>query len=145
MGRTAIDQARVYEWMNWLSGTLHGQGFGAVFRPQRFSDQAEAHPGVRATGVQSVGEGFSFIEGRLTGPYAVGNGFTAVDPFLLVFYRWGSGIGFDMSQSYPRYTRLVQDLVKRESVASALGAEGLEGHALKQELPPPLSNAAAVR
>jgi glutathione S-transferase len=28
MGRTALDRVRVYEWMTWLSGTLHGQGFG---------------------------------------------------------------------------------------------------------------------
>ena len=27
MGDTPLDTARVYEWMNWLSGTLHGQGF----------------------------------------------------------------------------------------------------------------------
>lgn len=25
MGRTSLGHARVYEWMNWLSGTLHGQ------------------------------------------------------------------------------------------------------------------------
>ncbi|HWK66777.1 MAG TPA: hypothetical protein VNS34_17770 [Rhizobiaceae bacterium] len=28
MGRTDLDMVRVYEWMNWLSGTVHGQGFG---------------------------------------------------------------------------------------------------------------------
>lgn len=26
MGGTRVDRARVYEWMAWLSGTLHGRG-----------------------------------------------------------------------------------------------------------------------
>jgi len=66
MGRTALEQARVYEWMNWLSGTLHGQGFGG-----------------------------------------------------------GNAVGFDMTQTYPSYTRFAREIVKRESVVAALAAEGL--------------------
>ena len=125
MGRTALEQARVYEWMNWLSGTLHGQGFGGVFRPQRFSDQPEMFDSIKAKGRQSVADGFAVIEGRLTGLHAVGDGFTAVDPYLLVFYRWGNAVGFDMTQTYPSYTRFAREIVKRESVVAALAAEGL--------------------
>jgi glutathione S-transferase len=29
MGKGQLETVRVYEWMNWLSGTLHGQAFGA--------------------------------------------------------------------------------------------------------------------
>lgn len=47
MGRTALDRARVYEWMNWLSGTLHGQGFGALWRPQRFSDEPDVFDSIK--------------------------------------------------------------------------------------------------
>src|SRR5687767_6853213 len=37
MGASRLDSARVYEWMNWLSGTVHAQGFGAIWRPHRFT------------------------------------------------------------------------------------------------------------
>jgi len=135
MGRTALDRARVYEWMNWLSGTLHAQGFGALWRPQRFSDDPEAFEGIRAKARQTISECFEVIESRLSGPYSTGDGFTAADPFLLVFYRWGNGIGIDMLNTCPGYTAFAQRLVKRHSVAATLAAEGLSGRALADQVP----------
>lgn len=136
MGKTALDRVRVHEWMNWLSGTLHGQGFGGLWRPQRFSDDPEAFESVAAKGRTTISECLGVIESRLAGPYSTGGGFTAVDPFLLVFYRWGNGIGIDMSGAYPSYTRFARTLVERDSVVAALAAEGLSGRALADQVPP---------
>lgn len=135
MGGTTLDRVRVHEWMNWLSGTLHGQGFAGLWRPQRFSDDPEAFESVMAKGRTTISECFGIIESRLAGPYSTGDGFTAVDPFLLVFYRWGNGIGIDMSKAYPSYTRFARTLVERDSVVTALAAEGLSGRALADQPP----------
>jgi len=135
MGRTALDRARVHEWMNWLSGTLHGQGFGALWRPQRFSDDPEVFESISAKARKTISECFEVIESRLPGPYSAGDGFTAVDPYLLVFYRWGNGIGIDMPKTYPSYTSFAQRLVQRDSVAAALAAEGISGRALADQVP----------
>ncbi len=136
MGRTALDRVRVYEWMNWLSGTLHGQGFGGLWRPQRFSDDPEAFESIKARARKTISECFDVIERRISGPYSTGNGFTAVDPFLLVFYRWGNGIGIDMPNTCPSYTTLAQRLVQRDSVAAALAAEGIDARSLSDQVPP---------
>lgn len=135
MGRTALDRVRVHEWMSWLSGTLHGQGFGALWRPQRFSDKPEAFESIAAKGRRMISECFGFIEGRLSGPCSTGDGFTAVDPYLLVFHRWGNGIGIDMPSTCPRYTAFAQGLVQRASVAAALAAEGIGDRALADQVP----------
>ena len=135
MGRTALDRARVYEWMNWLSGTLHAQGFGALWRPQRFSDDPETFEGVKAKARKTISECFEIIESKVSGPYSTGDGFTAVDPFLLVFYRWGNGIGIDMPSTCPSYTIFAQKLVQRASVAAALAAEGISGRPLADQVP----------
>ncbi len=135
MGRTALDHARVYEWMNWLSGVLHGQGFGALWRPQRFSDDPEAFESIKAKARKTISECLDLVEGRLAGPYSTGDGFTAVDPFLLVFYRWGNGIGIDMPEAYPSYTAFAQGLVQRDSVAATLAAEGISDRALADQVP----------
>jgi len=135
MGRTALDRVRVYEWMNWLSGTLHGQGFAGLWRPQRFSDDPAAFESIKAKGRTTISECFDVIETRLSGPYSTGDGFTAVDPFLLVFYRWGNGIGIDMPKTCPSYTSFAQRLVQRDSVAAALAAEGISDHALRDQVP----------
>jgi len=68
MGKTALDRVRVYEWMNWLSGTLHGQGFAGLWRPERFSDDPAAFDSIRARGRRTILECFQLIESRVAPP-----------------------------------------------------------------------------
>ncbi|KAI9644058.1 hypothetical protein NHQ30_007410 [Ciborinia camelliae] len=123
LGQTTMDTIRVYEWMNWLSGTLHGHAFGGLLRPGRMSDDERALEGIEKKGLRNVQNCFDMIERRLNGIYAVGNAFTAVDSYLFVFYRWGEGSGLDMKKAYPRYTVLVEKLVNRPSVKKVLELE----------------------
>lgn len=135
MGRTTLDRARVYEWMSWLSGTLHGQGFGMLWRPQRFSDDPSVFESIEAKGRATVAQCFEVIESKLSGQVSTGDGFTAVDPFLLVFYRWGNSIGIDMRTTYPSYARFAQRIVQRTSVAAALAAEGIGAQPIRDWMP----------
>lgn len=133
MGRTLQDRARVYEWMAWLSGTLHGQGFGALWRPERFSDDPNVLESISAKGRRTISDCFDAIEGKLSGPYSTGDAFTAADPYLLVFYRWANGIGFDLPATHPNYASFARTLVQRASVAAAMTAEGIAGQALNDD------------
>lgn len=125
MGKSLLDQARAYEWMNWLSGTVHAQGFGCLWRPQRFSDDQGAHESIVAKGRKTVADYLATIDAKLIAPHAVGEGFTAVDAFLLVFYRWGNIIGIDMRTAYPNYARFAEGLGLSASVMKTLQAEGI--------------------
>lgn len=71
MGQTPLERARVYEWMNWLSGTVHTLGFGGLWRASRFSDDEGALDGIRAKGKQAIADSFAVIEGKLTTLHAV--------------------------------------------------------------------------
>ncbi len=124
MGKTSIEQVRVMEWMCWLSGELHGQGFGGLLRPERFIDDANLFEAVQAKARTRIIDCFKTIESRLSGPFAVGNGLTAIDPYLLVFYRWGSRNGFDMSEQYPEFTAYIQGIVTYPAIASAMQEDG---------------------
>ncbi|KAH8649277.1 hypothetical protein BX600DRAFT_474859, partial [Xylariales sp. PMI_506] len=86
LGSTALETLRVYEWMVWLSGTLHGHAAGAILRPRRYSDDPAAFDGIKAKGLKNIADCYNEIEGKLTGVHAVGNSLTAVDPYLFVFY-----------------------------------------------------------
>jgi len=125
MGKGLIDQTRAYEWMNWLSGTVHAQGFGCFWRPQRFSDDQSVHESIIAKGRKTIAEYLSVIDAKLARPHAVGDNFTAVDVFLLVFYRWGNVIGIDMPATYANYARYVQGHADRASVVKVLAVEGI--------------------
>ncbi|MFZ5674827.1 MAG: glutathione S-transferase family protein [Pseudomonadota bacterium] len=125
MGGTPLAEARVLEWLNWLSGTVHGQAYGGLWRPQRFADDEALHPAISARGRKTVAESYAVIDDKLTGPHAVGGGLTAADAYLYVLYRWGVGIGLDMRNTYARYTRFAETLTERPSVKAALATEGL--------------------
>ena len=128
MGRTPLETAKVYEWMNWLSGSLHSGGFGHLFRPQRWTvtEDEAAFEGIKKKAREVIEDCFERIEEKLNGVYAVGDALTAVDPYLFVFYRWGNAAGFEMRERWPKYTKLVENLVKRPAVKAALKAENIE-------------------
>ncbi|KFY89544.1 hypothetical protein V500_05615 [Pseudogymnoascus sp. VKM F-4518 (FW-2643)] len=128
LGKTNLEIVRAYEWMNWLSGVLHGQAFGGLFRPTRYSDDPTMYASIKAMSLLTVQECFATIDQDLSSDHAVGSSFTAVDAYLYVFYRWGVALGIDMKGKYPKYTGLVVNLVKRQSVQAALKAEGVESN-----------------
>ena len=124
MGRTAIEQARVLEWFNWLSGTMHGQAIAGMFRPYRFTDDEGAHPAISAKAKLTLADGHTQIEARLHGQnWAIGDHFTVADPMLLFVMRMSNRLGFAMAENYPAYTTWAKRMETRPSVQKTLDAE----------------------
>lgn len=121
-----VREARVIEWNNWLSGWLHGVGFGGLWRPGRFTDDASAFRAVAAQGRRTVIAAFHAIEAILDDGrgWAVPDGYTITDIFLIVFYRWGAIADIDMA-GFPAWTRLTRRVLERRAVASAFEKDGL--------------------
>ena len=133
LGKGGVETVRVYEWLNYLSGTVHGQAYGMFFRPWRFTDAEDGslNARVQARAKVMLQECYKYIDEKLEGrTWAVGDAFTAVDVYLFVFYRWGTvDMGFDMKGEYPNYAKVMGEVVKRETVKEALRVEGLEEYA----------------
>lgn len=123
LGRTNIETVRVYEWMNWLSGTVHGQAWGQILRPGRYCDDPNTHKLIQRKGKEAAQEMYRLIEDTLGGVYAVGYDLTIVDPFLYVLWLWAAGQNLVSRQTHPKYAQLVDELVKRESVTKVLETE----------------------
>lgn len=121
-----LAMTRVLEWLNWLSGTVHGYGFGAYWRPARFIGDETLYPHVEKRGKQWIEESFPRIENRLVGPWAIGEHFTPVDPYFFVLYRWGTRIELPMRKSYPRWHAHAAAMLARPTVQAAMAAEGIE-------------------
>jgi glutathione S-transferase len=126
MGRDALEQARVLEWFNWLSGTMHGQGIAGMFRPYRFTDDEGAWPGIKAKARETLADGHRQIEARLDGQaWACGDHFTAADPLLLFIFRMSVRLGFDMKRNSPVYAAWAGRMEERPSVQEMLADEGI--------------------
>ena len=122
----ALAAARVLEWCNWLSGTVHAMSFGQIWRPFRFVDGEQFHAPIQAKGRVDVLEHFASIERKLGGRHwAVGNAYSYADPYLLVFYRWGNRIGVDMRKGYAAWTDHAERMQARPAVQRALAQEGV--------------------
>ncbi|KAF6825650.1 glutathione s-transferase [Colletotrichum plurivorum] len=125
LGQTPLQRAKVTEWTTWLSGTLHGSGFGALWRPARYSNDEEAHASISAKGRENIEKCYARIDERLAGrEYAVGEGLTVVDFNVWVFWRWGGIIGVDMPAKYPNYDKFAKRVAVLEGVKKALEVEG---------------------
>jgi glutathione S-transferase len=123
LGSNDMEIVRAYEWLNWLSGTLHGQAFGCLWRPHRFTGETQLHSSLKNHALVRIQECFGDIESKLLGAYSVGSSFTGVDAFLLVFWLWGKKIQIDMEGSYPRYSTLAFAVLNRDSTKAAMEAE----------------------
>lgn len=130
LGDTDLEVLRTYEWMNWISGTFHGQAWKMVFRPNTFVDDEKLYDPIRAKGTELVKQCLEHVELTLQGDHAVGTKLTVVDPYLYVFYRWTvERFGNETMRAYPKYERLVAKLLERKAPLAALEAEGgLEAH-----------------
>ncbi|KAH7193798.1 glutathione S-transferase [Fusarium flagelliforme] len=125
LGSTPFENAKVMEWLVFLSGTLHGLGYGAFLRPGRFSDDESAHEGIKEKGSRVVEEAFGRIDHGYKGrEFIVGKGLTVVDFNVYVFARWAGEVGIDMEE-YPSYYDHLRRIEKLDGVGEALKAENL--------------------
>lgn len=129
LGSNSLETVRVYEWMCWIAGVLHGQGFGGFWRPERYLNDPtdEDARRLREKGLETILSCYDTIESKLNAssaithlPFAVGSAMTVVDPYLGVFYRWGfRNLNLDMTR-YQKYTALWTELEKLDSFQQAL-------------------------
>jgi glutathione S-transferase len=117
--------ARTMQMLSWLSITVHATGFGALFRPARFTPDETIHPGIKEGAHAALTSHFVELDDLCGDGWLAGNDFTAADSYTAVFYRWARAAKFDMTL-YPRWTALVSRVVERPSVVRAIAHEGLK-------------------
>lgn len=119
-------RARLVEWFNWLSGTVHATAVRMIWRPEHFVSDTAQHPSIVARGHEHLASAFRQIEVQLgQAEWAVGGRYSVVDPYLLVFYRWGNRMGLGMADTYPSWTRQARRMLERPAVLHALEQENI--------------------
>lgn len=114
--------AKCNELLGWFASTVH-IAFAEIFRPGRFVTDEAAHDAVLEGGRAALLKHFEEIDGKCGDGWITGGTFTAADSYLLIFFRWGKRLEFDMGR-YLRWAALVDRVLDRPAVASTLEAEG---------------------
>lgn len=133
LGRDALRRGQTAELLTFTSATIHGQGYGSIWRPLRFTDDEAAWSGVQAKGRAVVEWAYGVLEQKLAGRPAAaaaasgaGDGDVGVaDIYAYVFWRWGVELGLDMKGKFPRYYSVAKRVEGLASVQKTLQVEEL--------------------
>lgn len=115
-------EARTLEWMDYLCGTVHPQGFTRQYRPANFAKDAEDEARVIAQG-KALTEGYlQVIEKGLAGdPWLLASGYSVADCALFFITNWASGrSGMTLP---PKLARHQAAMMARPAVQRALARE----------------------
>jgi glutathione S-transferase len=113
--------ARVLELMDYVVGTLHGQGFTRIFTTDRFTPNEAYFEAVKAQGLAIVNQGFTIINDGLPPQGYVMGVFTIADAALFYVEFWADKTGIPLPENCLNHYRL---MLTRPVVRRVLMEEG---------------------
>lgn len=117
----AEGEMRVIEAMDYVVGTIHGQGYTRIFTTSSYTSNPDEHEEIQARGREIVAKGFSVMNDMLAGRDYVGGSFGIADAALFYVEFWADRIRLDLPPNcLAHYRRLLQ----RPAVRQVLAEEG---------------------
>ena len=113
--------ARVIELMDYVVGTLHGQGFTRIFTTDKFSPNEADYEAVKAQGMDIVKRGFSIVNDSLSPQGYVMGAFSIADAALFYVEFWADKIGIALPEHCLNHYQL---MLTRPAVRRVLMEEG---------------------
>lgn len=97
-------EARMTEMLEYVEGTIHGQGFGRLFKPEKYEPQDVLHTkiglgqsAVKQQGKEVVEQAFAIVDDQLRGrAFAAGDAFSIADAALFYVERWAPQQGINL-------------------------------------------------
>ncbi len=114
-------EVRVIETLDYVVGTIHGQGYTRIFTTDNYSSNAAEHAAIQARGREIVSKGFAMINDVLADKeYVVGN-FSIADAAVFYVEFWADKIKLELPENCrSHYRRMLQ----RPAVRRVLTEEG---------------------
>jgi len=113
--------ARVIETMDYVVGTIHGQGYTRIFTTANFTPREADHEAVQARGREIVERGFAIVNDALAGQdYVVGQ-FSIADAALFYVEFWADKLKMKLPDNCRAH---YQRMLSRPAVRRVLQEEG---------------------
>lgn len=120
----SVERAEIQGWLGYVATEVHVGAFRPINRPERYSADEAAFPGIRQRALEQLTNALKPIEARLAQTeYLVGDRFTVADAYLGVFLGWSARVG--VLGDFPALQAALGRFRARESVVQTLAAEGL--------------------
>jgi len=113
--------AKAMEIMNYVVGTIHGQGFLRIFVPEKFNTAPEAAPVIKMEGEALVNKAFAILNAQIDDSgYCLGD-FSIADTALFYVEFWAQRSGIQLPANCLQHYRL---MLSRPAVKRVLLEEG---------------------
>lgn len=114
--------ARAIEAMEYVTGTIHGQGYTRIFTTDAYTDDPAQAPAVQAHGREIVAAGFAILDAQLAGrDWLAGEAYSIADAALFYVAFWADRIGLPLPE---RCRAHYERLRARPAVVQVLREEG---------------------
>jgi glutathione S-transferase len=114
-------ESRTMSLIGWFASSVH-PAHGHVGRPERYTADASAFPGIKEAGLKTFHGYLKEIDERLAGRQWLGDQFSVLDPYAFVFYTWGVRRELPMGE-LKNYTAFKDRMVARAPVKRVLDDE----------------------
>jgi len=109
-----VGEAKALSLIGFFAATVH-PAHAHVGRPERYTADTAAFPGIKDMGLKSFHGYLKEIDGLLAGKQWLGDQFSVVDPYAFVFYTWGVRRELPMGE-LKNYTAFKDRMMKRPAV-----------------------------
>ena len=114
-------EAKALSTIGFFATSVH-PAHAHVGRPERYTKDESAYPGIKEQGLKSFQGYLQQIDGMLAGREWIGSEYSVLDPYALVFYTWGVRRGLPMGE-LKNYTAFKDRMKNRPAVARVLEDE----------------------
>jgi len=119
-----LKEAKALSVVGFFATNVH-PAHAHIGRPERYTDDKAAFPGLQAKGKQSFHEYLKQIDALYAGREWLSDRYSVLDPYAFVFYVWGVRRELPVKE-LANYTAFKERMVKRPAVQRVLADEGIK-------------------
>jgi glutathione S-transferase len=119
-----LREARALSIVGFFATSVH-PAHGHIGRPERYTEDKSAFPGIQAMGKKTFHEYLKQINALYAGREWLSDKYSVLDPYALVFYAWGKKRELPVAE-LKNYTALKDRMAKRPAVQRVLADEGVK-------------------
>jgi glutathione S-transferase len=119
-----VREAKALSVIGFFASSVHPAN-AHVSRPERYTDDKSAFPGLQAKGKQSFNDYLKQIDGMYAGREWLSDKYSVLDPYAFVFYTWGARRELPMAE-LKNYTALKDRMLKRQAVQRVVADENVK-------------------
>ena len=119
-----VKEAKALSAIGFFASSVH-PAHAHIGRPERYTEDKSAFPGLQAQGKKSFHEYLKQIDGMYAGREWLSDKYSVLDAYAFVFYVWGVRRELPVAE-LKNYTALKDRMLKRQAVQRVVADENLK-------------------